>query len=139
MKKLLFLLVIVTLISCKNNSELETLKKQNENLKEQLNNSKIERSKFLIGIIYYKSGTYTIASSDGKTGFTGKISNKVEYTDITETTEFDETNQYKILDKLEKNMRQKYGNTIYSIENRECKVFDDYISASEYVRTIRDK
>lgn len=137
--KILILSVILMLFSCKNNSELETLKKENEKLKEQLETTNNPSTKFLIGIIYNKRGDYVSASSDGKTGFTGKISNYVNYTDIIETTEFNETSKYKILDELENDMRRKYGLTIYSIESRECKIFEDYISASEYLRTIRDK
>ena len=140
MRKYFFiLLTLIFLQSCKNEKELEKIKIENQQLKQQLEDRTVQKTKFLIGIIYNKRGTYTSYSTDGKEGFSGKINNFVNYTDIIETDNYDETSKYKILDELESDMRKRYGPTIYSIVNRECKVFDNYISASEYLRDIRDK
>lgn len=138
MKKILSqIILLLVIVSCRNNSEVEDLKLQNEQLRNQLEETKTIDKKFVVAVIYHKRGTYVYSSSDNKTGFEGPIKDYVYYSDILETENVDETAKYKILDNLEDELRRGYDKSVHSIIRRECNVFNTYVEASKFLRTIR--
>lgn len=138
MKKIALIFAILFLQSCKKNDEVELLKHQNEILKKEIESRKVETKKYMVAVIYNKRGNFVINPSNYTSGFEGPIKNYINYSDIIETNDASETSKYKALDELENKTRRKFTNSIHSITKRECKVFDTYIDASEYLRSIRD-
>lgn len=67
------------------------------------------------------------------------MKNYVYISDIIETTNIDETYNYKLLDNLETKLRNEYTFGIHSISKRECAIFDTYVKASYFRRNLTDR
>ena len=107
------------------NSE-STISYLNSDLKKQ------NQTKFVWTIIEHKRGRYIVSLTGGDIGFEGPIENYIYYSEVIQIEEFNENKEYLLQDQLEKNLRQKFGHTVHSIQNRQTFVFDTYKEASEH-------
>jgi len=136
-KYLLIMAIAFAEMHCSSgNIKLESKEKSDSNTSTSVEKSNANLTKYVFAVIYHKRGRYV--SSENKSGFEGPIENYLYYSDIVEATEVNETAKYKILDKLEDELRNQFGYSVHSITKRECLVFDTYIEASEYRRKIRN-
>jgi len=140
MRLILLLILSIVFISCNNGKsqdsqqKLDSLQRENEKIKNRL--LEIEKqenqTKYVWTVIKLKTGTYILASTDGKTGFEGPLKNQLYYSDIIKVDEFNEDKEYLLQDQLEKDLRSQYGRSVHSIQNRQTFVFATYKEASEH-------
>lgn len=132
--------IILTLQSCNNSTANESLVRENELLRKQLNEElkeQVTQTKYVWSIIYFKSGSFTWGSADPKGHFKpGSIQDKIFWSDISEVNDFNEDKKYMLLDELEENLRSKYRVNVHSIQKREAHEFNSYKEASEFRNSI---
>lgn len=123
---ILMLLFLIFLQACKNqNEELDKLKIENELLKNKIDQTPINSTKFVWTVINYKVGDW---SPDR--GFYN-LKSRLYWSDVEEVNNFNENIKYKMQDELEKECRNRIS-LLESIQKRETFVFDSYKEASEF-------
>lgn len=156
--KIYLIPVLALLLSCVSKNEFEELENINDSLRNEiqslkntisdqeldLKNSestiaylntdlkKQTQTKFVWTVIEHKRGRYIVSLTGGNTGFEGPIENYIYYSEVNQVEEFNENKEYLLQDQLEKSLRQKFGHTVHSIQNRQTFVFDTYKEASEH-------
>lgn len=123
---ILIILSLLLLQACKNqNEELNRLRNENELLKNKIDQTPINSTKFVWTIINYKVGDWS-----PERGFYN-LKNRVYWSDVEEVSNFNENMKYKMQDELEKECRS-HNPLLESIQKRETFVFDSYKEASEF-------
>lgn len=123
---ILIILSLLLLQACKNqNEELDRLRNENELLKNKIDQTPINSTKFVWTIINYKVGDWS-----PERGFYN-LKKHVYWSDVEEISNFNENIKYKMQDELEKECRS-HNPLLESIQKRETFVFDSYKEASEF-------
>lgn len=123
---ILMLLFLIFLQACKNqNEELDKLKIENELLKNKIDQTPINSTKFVWTVINYKVGDWS-----PERGFYN-LKSRLYWSDVEEVNNFNENIKYKMQDELEKECRNRIS-LLESIQKRETFVFDSYKEASEF-------
>ncbi len=125
-KYILMLLSLVFLQACKNqNEELDKLRNENQLLKNKIEQTPINSTKFVWTIINYKVGDWS-----PERGFYN-LKSRLYWSEIEEVNGFNDNIKYKMQDELEKECRN-HNPLLESIQKRETFAFDSYKEASEF-------
>lgn len=140
MKELSYILLSCIIFSCNSGEsqnkedKFDGLFIENERNKGRLQEmeKQLNMTKYVWTVIEHKRGEYTTYSTNGRTGFTGPLSNYIFYSDVIKVDEYNQDKDYMLQDNLEKELRNQFGPSVHSIKNRKTFVFDSYKDASMY-------
>jgi hypothetical protein len=142
-KKMGYLFTLFFLIGCQNKShdsnisKVDSLIKQNENLKKELAKTgslKLEKNRqdSIINTKQYCYVLLTYINHEMGSGLEGlKDVKYLTWSDIIEVSNFNEENKYKLMDEFEKKFLQHPPAYFKMITKRECFAFDSYVDASK--------
>lgn len=132
MKKIILLICIalIALTSCKN-KELEELKIENERLKNEMFQE--SQTVYAWTVIHCKQGTYIWSQHYERLE---KVKEHSYWSEIELVYDYNEDAKYQLQDKLENQIRNKLGQNLHSILNRETFIFDSYAEASQFRNNV---